>query len=150
MSLSTTGMFTLDSTLSGVQLATVIARSTPITIVDGSATPLFTALLPANGRIGGAFFYTIEASDGTDYQSMTGMVTYAAVSKATVQTLTITSASANDAKAVSSGTLTVSFTIVAGTGLATIKVTPTGSLTETTYTITLTVMPTVGAVTMLS
>lgn len=150
MSLSTTPKFALDSNLAGVQLTPVIASSTPITIVDGSATSLFTALLPSNGRCGGAFFYTIEASDGTDYQAMTGMVTYAAVSKATVQTLTITSAAANDAKALSSGTLTVSFTIVAGTGLCTIKVTPTGSLTETTYTITLTVMPTVGAVTMLS
>lgn len=150
MALSTVAKFPADSALSGVQLTPVIASSTPITIVDGSATSLFTALLPANGRIGGAFFYTIEASDGTDYQAMTGMVTYAGVSKATVQTLTITSAAANDAKAVSSGTLTVSFTIVAGTGLATIKLTPTGSLTETLYTVTLTVMPTVGVVTMLS
>ncbi len=150
MALSTVGKFTLDSNIAGVQLTTVIAAATPIIIVDGSATSLFTAALPANGRVGGAFFYTIEASDGTDYQSMTGMVTYAAVSKAAVQTLTITSAAANDAKAVSSGTLTVAFTIVAGTNLCTIKVQPTGSLTETTYTITLTVMPTVGTVTMLS
>lgn len=150
MALSTATKFPLDSNLAGAQFTAVIAAANPITIVDGSATSLFTVALPSNGRAGGAFFYTIEASDGTDYQSMTGMVTYAAVSKAAVQTLTITSAAANDAKALSSGTLTVAFTFVAGTGLGTVKVQPTGSLTETLYQITLTIMPTVGVVTTLN
>lgn len=150
MALSTAAKFPQDSNLAGVQLTPVIASSSPITIVDGSATSLFTVALPSNGRAGGAFFYTIEASDGTDFQAMTGMVTYAAVSKAAVQTLTITSAAANDAKALSSGTLTIAFTFVAGTGLGTVKLQPTGSLAELIYTITLTVMPTVGVVSMLS
>lgn len=150
MALSTSGRFTLDSNTAGSEMTQLVGLSTPITIVDGSATSLFTVNLPSNARVGGAFFYTIRADDGTDFQAMTGMVTYAAVSKAAVQTLTITSASGNDAKAVSAGTLTVAFTIVAGTGLCTIKVQPTGSLTETTYTISVMCLPIIGVVTMLS
>lgn len=150
MALSTTSKFVLDSNLAGVQLTPVIASSTPITIVDGSATSLFEVYCPSGGQCGGAFFYSIQASDGTDHQVLTGMVTYSAVDKAGTKTLTITSASGNDAKAVSSGTLTVSFTFVTGVTKATVKVQPTGSLTETVYKITMTVMPTLGAVTMLS
>lgn len=149
MGLSTTPKFTLDSNLAGVQLAPVIASSDPKTIVDGSATSLFDVYCPSGGRCGGAFFYTIQTSDGTDHQSLTGMVTYAAVNKAGTLTLTITSAAANDAKAVSAGTLTVAFTFVTGTNKGTVKVQPTGSLTETLYTITLTLLPTVGTVTLL-
>ena len=127
----------------------VVAYSRDITIVDGSATSLFDVDLPVGSVCGGSFTYVIRASDGTDHQALTGLVTYASVNKAGTQTLTITSASANDAKAVSTGTLTVSFTFVTGTSKSTCKVQPTGSLTETVYTITMAITPIIGNITLL-
>lgn len=126
-----------------------VPNSTSKTIVDGSATSLFDVACASGARCGGSFFYTIEVGDGTDHQAMTGMATYSAVNKAGTLTLTITSAAANDAKAVSSGTLTVSFTFVTGTSKGTVKIQPTGSLTETTYKIWYTAFPIVGPITIL-
>jgi hypothetical protein len=119
-------------------------NSVPKTIVDGSATSLFDVACAANTVCGGTILYTVTASDGTDFQALTGMVTYAAVNKATAITLTITEATANQAKAVSAGTLTLAWTFVAGTAKGTVKLQPTGSLTETLYTVTYTVIPTIG------
>lgn len=127
----------------------LVVNPTSKTIVDGSATTLFDVAIPNGGSAGGVFFYTVQTSDGTDQQVLTGMVSYGVVDKAGTKTLTITDDSGNAAKAVSAGTLTLSFTFVTGTGKATAKVTPTGSLTETTYLITITVLPLVGRVTLL-
>lgn len=119
------------------------------TIVDGSATSLADIACPSNTMSGGSLFYLVEASDGTDFQAMSGLVTYAMVNKAGTNTLTITNATGNDAKAVSSGTLTLSWTFVTGTNKGTIKLTPTGSLTETTYRVTFWLTPVRGAFTLL-
>lgn len=130
-------------------LARLCPNGTPKTIVDGAATPLFDVACASGARCGGVILYTVEVGDGTDHQALTGMATYAAVNKAATLTLTITNATANDAKAVSSGTLTLAWTFVTGTGKGTVKLTPTGSLTETTYQITYTVLPMIGAITIL-
>lgn len=148
MGLSTSSRFIQDSSSAGSSLAQISGLTNNVTIANGVATSLFTVLIGTTAHIGGAFFYTIRCDDGTDYQSMTGMVTYAACSKAGTQTLTITTAAANDSKAVSAGTLTVAFTFVAGTGLGTVKVQPTTSLTATTFTIMLHLMPMPGIVTV--
>ena len=118
------------------------------TIADGSATSLFDVSCASGTRCGGLIIATVEASDGTDHQSMTSLVTFAAVNKAGTLTLTITSDTANDAKAVSSGTLTLAWTFVTGTGKGTVKLQPTGSLTETTFTVTFIVLPAVGTITL--
>lgn len=120
------------------------------TIVDGSATSLFDVAVAQSGMSGGVIFYHVQASDGTDFQSLIGMVTYAVVNKAGTLTLTITEVAGNQAKAVSSGTLTLAWTFVTGTLKGTVKLQPTGSLTETTpYTVSYTVFPITGAVTIL-
>jgi hypothetical protein len=128
-----------------------IFNSAPKTIVDGSATSLFEVAVPDNTMAGGFIFYTVRATDGTDYQALTGMVTYSAVSKA--GTLTATNAmevAGNQNKSVSSGTLTLAWTSVTGTAKITIKLQPAGSLTETTpYDVTYTVVPLIGTVTIL-
>lgn len=122
----------------------------PKTIVDGSATSLYDVACPANSAVGGAFFYQVIASDGTDFQTISGMVTYGAVNKAGTLTLTITEVAGNQAKAVSAGTLTLAWTFVTGASKGTIKLTPTGSLTETLYTVTTTLLPaTSGTITQL-
>lgn len=121
------------------------------TIVDGAATALFSVPVPALNGIGGAVFFVVRATDGTDIQADAGMFTYSAVAKLTVVTATITYVAANEAKAVSSGTLTLSFTADASVAnVVTYKLQPTGSLTETApYTIEYTVFPIRGAVTIL-
>jgi hypothetical protein len=127
----------------------LIINGTAKTIVDGSATSLFEVPVAAGAYVSGAILYTVFASDGTDHQAMSGLVTYSAVNKAATTTAAIGYATANDAKAVSSGTLTLSFTGVDSTNKLTVKLTPTGSLTETTYTVVYTVFPHIGAVTIL-
>lgn len=128
----------------------LILNPTAKTIVDGSATSLFDVACAASGLSGGVIFYQVQVGDGTDFQSLTGMVTYSCVNKAATLTLTITEVAGNQAKAVSSGTLTLAWTFVTGTNKGTVKLQPTGSLTETTpYTVTYTVLPISGAVTIL-
>lgn len=128
----------------------VIANPTAKTIVDGSATSLADVDCQSGTTSGGMIFYHVQASDGTDFQAMSGMVAYACVNKAGTLTLTITDVTANNAKAVSAGTLTLAWTFVSGTSKGTIKLQPTGSLTETTpYNVTYTVFPLIGAVTVL-
>lgn len=130
-------------------LVRAIFNGTAKTIVDGSATSLFDITCPAGAMIGGVFVFTIEASDGTDHQALSGIVSYAAVNKVGTHTCTITQLSTTEAKAVSTGTLTLTWTHVTGANKTTVKLQPTGSLTETTYRITYTVFPAVGAVTIL-
>jgi len=127
-----------------------IANGTPKTIVDGSATSLFEIACAAGEMVGGFIDFLVRASDGTDYQAIAGRAAFSAVNKAGTITATVTYTTAPEAKAVSSGTLTLSFTIVDSTNKATVKVQPTGSLTETTpYTISYNVQPIRGAVTIL-
>lgn len=121
------------------------------TIVDGSATALFSVPVAASAMIGGAGFFLVRASDGTDFQADAGLFTYSAEAKATTVVGAITYATANEAKSVSAGTLTLSFTAdVSVANVVTYKVQPTGSLTETTpYTIEYTLFPVRGVVTIL-
>lgn len=121
------------------------------TIVDGSATALFSVAVAASTMIGGAAFFLVRASDGTDFQADAGMFTYSAEAKATTVVGAITYVAANEAKSVSAGTLTLAFTAdVSAANVVTYKVQPTGSLTETTpYTIEYTLFPIRGAVTIL-
>lgn len=141
----------IKSAAGGVDIADqrILINPTAKTIVDASATSLFDVAIANNTMVGGVIEYLVEASDGTDFQALTGIVTYAAVSKVATKTLTITEVAGNQAKAVSSGTLTLAWTFVTGTGKGTVKLQPTGSLTETTYRVTYTVKPIKGSVTIL-
>lgn len=131
--------------------AGLIINGNPKTIVDGSATSLLEVSVPDNSMAGGVIFYNVRATDGTDYQSLTGMVTYSAVSKAgTITATNATEVSGNQNKSVSSGTLTLAWTSVTGTAKITVKLQPTGSLTETApYDVTYIVLPLHGAVNIL-
>ena len=124
-------------------------NATAKTIVDGSATSLFSVALTAGQVIGGTMDFMVHASDATDHQVIAGVATYSAENKAGVIVRTITYDAANEAKAVSAGTLTLAFTATDDTNVATFKLQPTGSLTETTYTITYSLFPLRGVVTIL-
>jgi hypothetical protein len=120
------------------------------TIVDGAATALADIAVPASAFAGGIIHYLVRATDGTDFQALAGIVTYSCVNKAATITGTITEVAGNQAKIVSAGTLTLAWTIVAGTNKMTIKLQPTGSLTETApYDVSFTITPLVGAATIL-
>lgn len=122
---------------------------TPKAIVNGSATSLIDAMVDLGWYAGGQIRYVASATDGTDVQAITGIVTYALVNKAGTVTATITEVAANQAKAVSAGTYTLAWTIVAGTGKATIKLQPTTSLTATAHTVAFSLQNTYGSVTVL-
>lgn len=128
-----------------------IFNPTAKTIVDGSATALFSVAVAASSMIGGSGTFLVRASDGTDFQTIAGIFTYSAEGKATVVVGAITYVAANEAKSVSAGTLTLAFTAdVSVANVVTYKLQPTGSLTETTpYTIEYTLFPIRGVVTIL-
>jgi hypothetical protein len=120
------------------------------TIVDGSATSLFEVAVTAGNMIGGTFSFLVRASDATDFQAIAAYGSYSAENKAGTTVGAITYATANEAKSVSAGTLTLAFTMTDGTNKAVFKLQPTGSLTETTpYTIEYTLFPIRGVVTIL-
>lgn len=139
----------LAAKVGGSRQQRFVANGAAKTIVDGSATSLFDVACAAGAVAGGTIHFLVRASDGTDHQVISGLATYGCVNKAGTLTLTITYVTANEAKAVSSGTLTLAFTFVTGASKGTVKVQPTGSLTETTYTIEYNVHPIRGAVTIL-
>jgi len=124
-----------------------IPNPTAKTIVDGAATTLFTVPIAVSSAVGGVVHFQVYATDGTDFQLITGLATYSSVNKAGTLTNTVTYATANEAKAVSSGTLTLAFTMAEDTAnVVSIKLQPTGSLTETTYNVTYSVFPLRGEV----
>jgi hypothetical protein len=128
----------------------VLLNAAAKTIVDGSATSLFEVAVTAGLMIGGTFQFLVRASDATDFQAIAAYGSYSAENKAGTTVGAITYATANEAKSVSAGTLTLAFTMTDGTNKAVFKLQPTGSLTETTpYTIEYTVMPIRGVVTIL-
>jgi hypothetical protein len=127
----------------------IIPNATAKTIVDGSATSLFEVACAAGAVVGGLIVFMVKASDATDHQVIAGIATYSAENKAGTIVGVITYDTANEAKSVSAGTLTLAFTDTDDTNKATFKVQPTGSLTETIYQITYTVFPLAGTVTIL-
>ena len=140
-----TGNITLNSGTVNRLIVNGVAK----TIADGGPVGLFEVACTTGQMIGGKIDYLVEASDGTDHQALSGIVTYSAVNKAGTMTLAITEVAANQAKAVSAGTLTLAWTFTDDTNKGTVNVEPTGSLTETTFRITYTITPVIGAVTIL-
>jgi hypothetical protein len=106
-----------------------------VAISDGVAKSLFEIALPSGGIAGGSIEYSIQATDGTDHQALTGYVTFAAINKGGAYTTQITEVAGNQAKAVSAGTITAAWTILNGTNKVTIQVTGDTSLTPTAFVI---------------
>jgi hypothetical protein len=134
---STKGAATFPSTeftdASGlISLARLFTRSHSLT---DAQTDLFEVALPAGAMAGGVVLATLRASDGTNHQALSQVITWAAVNKAGTYTLAVVITPELEASALSSGTLTATWDLTSGTNKATLSVTPTGSLTETTYTV---------------
>lgn len=105
-------------------------------LINGSRADLTSAVakqvlslsMANNTMMGGTIFYTIECSDGADYQSASGVVTFTAVNDSGVTTggatqdherSTVTAGSLSSAWAFSAGTIRVTAT-TAGLGAVTI------------------------------
>ena len=117
---------TADNTLYDAEIIPSV-----LNLTDASATNLFEVALATLAMAGGTIEYTINVSDGTDMQTLSGIVAYSAVNKGGVYTTQITENASNRAVANSSGTLTASWSVLEGTNKITIQLTADSSLTPT-------------------
>jgi hypothetical protein len=86
-----------------------IVVTSPKALTDGSATNLVNCTIANGSTIGGVIRYTIEVTDGTDYQAESGQAFFSAYNKAGTVAGTITEA--NSQQNLSSGTLTSTWAI---------------------------------------
>jgi len=103
-----------------------------VTLTNATASPIFTVTLPATNSVGVAFTCTVYAGDGTDFQSLSTDVSVDAVAKTTTITPVVRPTGAQTDLAGSSGTLSVTYTVVdSGSNLLTVKCNANSSLTPT-------------------
>lgn len=132
-----TGTLTVDgaSTLTGVVTAPAgIQGNATVKALTAASATNFTLVSVASGSyVAGYIPYSIEATDATDYQARSGVLVFSAVNKAGTVTCTVaTVTSAVEVAAVSSGTLTNTFTCADSTSNGVlIKANAASSLTET-------------------
>jgi hypothetical protein len=89
--------------------------------------------LPSNSQAGGSIEWSVEAADGTDFQSISNITHWAATNKAGVKTATVATDATNEAKNLSAGTLTATINMItSGSGMK-LVVNPNSSLTTTSY-----------------
>jgi len=107
------------------------------TLTESSATDVATITFGASAAVVSEFLVTIEANDGTEYQSMSYRVRVNSVRKATGNTVS-TVGIVDDANApavatsAGGGTLTATFAVTEGASAATLTVNAVSSLTQTT------------------
>jgi hypothetical protein len=117
---------------------------------DNNAVALFEVACAEGSYAGGTVNYTITCTDGTDFQAHSGVANYSVVNKAGTVTCTISETAQLETVASSSGSLTSTWTISAGTLKATINLAGVSSLAETTKVVKFTIMNhTNSAITML-
>lgn len=100
------------------------------TLVNNTVTSLFEVALPTLKATGGIIKATVVAINATDVQSREQLLRYEAVNKAGAYTTAITTIS--EGVAASTGTLTGTWTVLAGTDKITIELNANSSLTPTT------------------
>jgi hypothetical protein len=102
-----------------------------VSLTDNTATELFSVVLPTTGDTFGAIVrYFIRATDGTDFQAVTGQFTVSVVNKAGTLTAAV-AAVATEAKALSAGTCAQTSSVATSGTKATVKLAADTSLTPT-------------------
>lgn len=139
----------LNAKTAGASVNRAIFNGTRKTIVDGSATPLFEVPLASLDVAAGFMVFAVVARNATDQQVIAGIATYSGENKGGTLVGVMTYDTANEAKSVSTGTLTLAFTDDDNSDAVRFLLQPTGSLTETEYYITYTLFPLIGTVTIL-
>ena len=107
------------------------------TLTESAATSFVTIGVASGSYVGGYVEYSIVSDDGVDYQCRSGILPFALVNKAGTETATIgTVTSATEVVAVSTGTLTNTFTAdTTPTNGVSIQSNAVSSLTQTTLAI---------------
>lgn len=100
------------------------------TLTESSATGIVDIAVASGSVASGELLYSIQANDATDFQNIRGRVVYSIVNKGGV--LTTSFSESIETSAVSSGTLTCTTTLVAGTNKITLSLNAVSSLTQTT------------------
>jgi hypothetical protein len=139
----------LNAKTGSAQVNRAIFNGTKKTITDASATALFEIPLASLGVAAGFMVFAVVARDATDQQVIAGIATYSGENKGGTLVGVMTYDTANEAKSVSTGTLTLSFTDDDNADAVRFLVQPTGSLTETEYYIVYTLFPLIGTVSIL-
>ena len=103
----TLGLSSLGTTTQANRLMVAAGKA----LTDGAATDILSCTIGSGTVIGGVITYTIEATDGTDYQVETGQVVWSGVNKGGTVTATVTEV--NSQQSVSAGTLTTAWAISA-------------------------------------
>lgn len=107
-------------------------------LTNNTATTIFTMTNSSPNRASGTIIWSIDATDGTDTQTISGITLFASVNKGNVWTTAFTNPSGGTsddttaAKAVSAGTITVAWSATSSTTTLSIKVTANSSLTNVT------------------
>ncbi len=126
-----------DSSTTVWQIAdngSVQGNQTTKNLTESSATTFVTVTMSSGSRIAGTISYSIEANDASDFQARAGIIPFVAVDKAGAITCTVgTPDAASEVVAVSTGTLTNTFTCADGTGnVLNLLANAVSSLTQTT------------------
>ncbi len=106
-----------------------------VALTSASASTIATMTLASGSSSGGTINYLIECTDGTDYQSVSGVVAFSGINKAATKSGAC-SVQGAEAITASTGTLTDIWTV---TSAGLVQVTPTTSLTATFFQITYTI-----------
>ena len=126
---TTASIVSLDT--NGAQRVLVGVIKTGLT--DGSANSIFEVSLTTTTYTGGTIEWTCVVDDGAAYQVQSGITTWAAVNLGGVYTTDVDEIGGS--VAVSSGTLTGTWSILTGTNKITLQFTPTSSLVPTTLSV---------------
>lgn len=111
----------------------ILGPRAPVAITDAGLA-VFKVAMPASAGWGGFLGFVVYATDGTEIQTRLQWVTMCAVNKAGVLTTNTMNLNLINAVATTGGsTLTALVTAALASNEATYTITPTGSLTETTY-----------------
>ena len=102
------------------------------TLTEATATSVATIAFPPSSTAGADLRVWIEATDGTEYQSVVTVVRVASARKATGNTVSGIAIVGTDVTGATSGTLTLNeATVTEGAQFATVKLKATSSLTQT-------------------
>lgn len=121
-------------TSSATQRTMALNAGAEKTLTESSATSFVQIAVASGAHVGGVIHYTIIANDSTDYQTRAGTVAFSAVNKAGTETGAV--GTADETVAVSTGTLTNTFTVdTSPTNGILIQANAESSLTQTTLAI---------------
>jgi hypothetical protein len=114
----------------------IMGRTNNIVALTDAQISVFSISLSPGMMVSGRVLYAIRASDGTEHQSLIGHILFAMLNKnGTLYTNPDSTVSMPDMEifVASSGTLSTGWAITTSGSIATMRVTPTGSLSETLY-----------------